>query len=102
MEDYGQLDGSIFYNINKNIKIGIQATNILGTKTYLSGSVLDNGNVLPFRAAADHRQGSRVRCCASSEVLTLDAGKIIRAPDAARRHPGLFSASSGSRRSNQR
>jgi TonB-dependent receptor len=33
--DYGQLDGSIFYSINKQYKIGVQATNILKERTVL-------------------------------------------------------------------
>jgi TonB-dependent receptor len=32
---YGQLDGSIFYNLTKNFKAGIQGTNLLSSKTYL-------------------------------------------------------------------
>jgi TonB-dependent receptor len=32
---YGQLDGSIFYDVTKNFKTGIQATNLLHSKTYL-------------------------------------------------------------------
>jgi TonB-dependent receptor len=32
---YGQLDGSIFYDITKNFKVGLQGTNLLATKTYL-------------------------------------------------------------------
>jgi outer membrane receptor protein involved in Fe transport len=34
-EDYGQLDGSIFYSINNHVKLGIQATNILNSRTFL-------------------------------------------------------------------
>ncbi|MBB5519659.1 TonB-dependent receptor [Amphiplicatus metriothermophilus] len=34
-EDYGQLDGSIFYSINEHAKIGVQATNILNARTFL-------------------------------------------------------------------
>lgn len=34
-EDYGQLDGSVFYSINDNIKIGLQGTNLLNSRTYL-------------------------------------------------------------------
>lgn len=33
--DYGQLDGSVFYNINDDVKIGIQSTNILNERTVL-------------------------------------------------------------------
>lgn len=33
--DYGQLDGSVFYSINKKYKIGVQATNILKERTVL-------------------------------------------------------------------
>jgi outer membrane receptor protein involved in Fe transport len=32
---YGQLDGSIFYNVWKNVKVGVQATNLLASRTYL-------------------------------------------------------------------
>ncbi len=33
--DYGQLDGSIFYNITSDVKIGVQSTNILNERTVL-------------------------------------------------------------------
>lgn len=33
--DYGQLDGSIFYNLTEDVKIGIQSTNILNERTVL-------------------------------------------------------------------
>ncbi len=33
--DYGQLDGSVFYNITDDLKIGIQSTNILNERTVL-------------------------------------------------------------------
>jgi TonB-dependent receptor len=46
-EGFGQLDGSVFVNINKNVKIGAQVTNILGTKTYLQRSLLAGTTVLP-------------------------------------------------------
>jgi TonB-dependent receptor len=41
-ENYGQLDGEMFFNITKNIKVGVQATNILNARTYLDvgGAVL--------------------------------------------------------------
>ncbi|AQR75742.1 TonB-dependent receptor [Sphingomonas sp. LM7] len=41
-EDYGQLDGSILFNVTNNIKIGVQATNLLNTRTFLDvgGAVL--------------------------------------------------------------
>jgi TonB-dependent receptor len=41
-EDYGQLDGSILVNITKNVKIGVQGTNLLNTRTFLDvgGSAL--------------------------------------------------------------
>jgi outer membrane receptor protein involved in Fe transport len=35
MEDYGQLDGSVFYSINENIKVGLQVTNLLNSRTFL-------------------------------------------------------------------
>lgn len=36
--DYGQLDGSIFYTISKNLKVGVQAANLTNaiTRTYVS------------------------------------------------------------------
>ncbi|HZI74077.1 MAG TPA: hypothetical protein VFD73_08665, partial [Gemmatimonadales bacterium] len=41
-ENYGQLDGEIFFNITKNIKVGAQATNLLNRRTFLDvgGAVL--------------------------------------------------------------
>ena len=38
---YGQLDGSIFYNVTKNIKTGVQATNLLASRTYLEVGYAD-------------------------------------------------------------
>jgi TonB-dependent receptor len=40
-EDYGQLDGSLLYEINKNIKVGVQATNLLNSRTYLDVGYTD-------------------------------------------------------------
>jgi TonB-dependent receptor len=34
-EDYGQLDGSVFYSITPSVKVGIQASNLLNTRTFL-------------------------------------------------------------------
>ena len=34
-ESYGQLDGSLFYNLTKNVKLGVQGTNLTNTKTFL-------------------------------------------------------------------
>jgi TonB-dependent receptor len=34
-EKYGQLDGSLLYSINKHIKIGVQGTNLLNSRTFL-------------------------------------------------------------------
>jgi len=34
-EAYGQLDASILYSINKNLKIGVQGTNLLNSRTFL-------------------------------------------------------------------
>ncbi len=34
-DDYGQLDGSIFYNINSNIQVGLQANNLTNSVTKL-------------------------------------------------------------------
>lgn len=41
-EDYGQLDASLLVNITDNIKIGVQGTNLLNTRTFLDvgGAVL--------------------------------------------------------------
>lgn len=33
--DYGQLDGSVFYNLTDNLKIGLQVTNLLASRTTL-------------------------------------------------------------------
>ena len=46
-DDFGQLDGSFFYNINKNVQIGLQANNLtdsvtkllMGPRTYPDGFV---------------------------------------------------------------
>jgi TonB-dependent receptor len=38
---YGQLDGSIFYNVFKNVKVGVQATNLLASRTYLEVGYAD-------------------------------------------------------------
>jgi TonB-dependent receptor len=35
MEDYGQLDASVFYSITDSIKVGVQGTNLLNTRTFL-------------------------------------------------------------------
>jgi TonB-dependent receptor len=34
-EDYGQLDGSVFYSITPNVKVGLQGSNLLNTRTFL-------------------------------------------------------------------
>ncbi|WKL58909.1 TonB-dependent receptor [Asticcacaulis sp. ZE23SCel15] len=46
-EDYGQLDGSVFYSINEKYKIGLQGTNLNQATTYLRVSNLDNLSVKP-------------------------------------------------------
>jgi len=33
-DDYGQLDGSIFYDLNPQLKLGVQVTNIGHSTTY--------------------------------------------------------------------
>lgn len=38
---YGQLDGSIFYDLTKNLKVGVQGTNLLVSKTYLEVGYAD-------------------------------------------------------------
>lgn len=35
MDNYGQLDGEIFYDVTSYLKIGIQGTNLLESRTYL-------------------------------------------------------------------
>jgi TonB-dependent receptor len=35
MEDYGQMDASVFYSITQSIKVGVQGTNLLNTRTFL-------------------------------------------------------------------
>ena len=40
-EDYGQLDGSIFYDITKNFKVGVQGTNLTRSKTFLDVGYTD-------------------------------------------------------------
>lgn len=34
-EDYGQLDGSIFYSVTENVKVGLQGYNLLRARTFL-------------------------------------------------------------------
>jgi TonB-dependent receptor len=34
-EDYGQLDASVFYNLTPKLKLGLQGTNLLNTRTFL-------------------------------------------------------------------
>ena len=34
-ENYGQLDGELFFTATRNVKVGVQATNILNSRTYL-------------------------------------------------------------------
>ena len=34
-ENYGQLDGEVFLTATKNVKVGVQATNLLNSRTYL-------------------------------------------------------------------
>ena len=42
----GQLDGSVFYNINENLKVGLEATNILDQVTETRMQVDENGTKL--------------------------------------------------------
>jgi len=41
-ENYGQLDGEVFVTVYENIKVGVQGTNLLNSRTYLDvgGAVL--------------------------------------------------------------
>jgi outer membrane receptor protein involved in Fe transport len=41
-ENYGQLDAEVFYNITQNVKLGVQGTNLLNSRTFLDvgGAVL--------------------------------------------------------------
>jgi TonB-dependent receptor len=34
-DDFGQLDGSVFYSVTSNIKVGLQGTNLLNTRSFL-------------------------------------------------------------------
>lgn len=42
MEDYGQMDASVIYSLTDNIKIGVQAANLLNTKNVISIDQRDN------------------------------------------------------------
>jgi outer membrane receptor protein involved in Fe transport len=42
MEDFGQLDGSVMYSLNKNFKVGIQAVNLLNAKNIIDIDERDN------------------------------------------------------------
>jgi TonB-dependent receptor len=43
IESYGQLDGSIFYDITKHFKVGLQGTNLLDAKTILDNYTVVDG-----------------------------------------------------------
>ncbi len=45
IENYGQLDGSIFYDITSHFKIGVQGTNLLAAKTILENYTQVAGTV---------------------------------------------------------
>lgn len=48
-ENFGQLDGSVFYTINEHLKTGLQVTNILNSQTkLLVGSDVDSANALSW------------------------------------------------------
>ena len=34
-ENYGQLDAEVFYSITQNVKVGLQGTNLLNSRTFL-------------------------------------------------------------------
>lgn len=42
MEDYGQMDASVVYSITDNLKVGVQAANLLNTKNIISVDQRDN------------------------------------------------------------
>lgn len=42
MEDYGQLDSSVFYSVSDNVKVGVEAANILGSKNIIDIDERDN------------------------------------------------------------
>jgi TonB-dependent receptor len=54
-EDYGQLDGSIFYAINDHLKIGLQGQNLLGSRTYLQISSAPNAFVTQTNFTPRHQ-----------------------------------------------
>ncbi|UTW58749.1 TonB-dependent receptor [Kordiimonas sp. SCSIO 12603] len=55
-ESTGQLDGSIFYNVTENIKVGIQAVNLLDEVTRTSQLIDFNGTRLPRTAFRNDRR----------------------------------------------
>lgn len=64
VEDSGQMDGSIFYTVNDNLKLGIQGTNLLNelTRVSMGVGVDDKGEIIktPQRAFVTDRRISVV------------------------------------------
>jgi len=50
-EATGQLDGSFFYTVNDNIKIGVQGANLLDTVTNTTSLIPNSGGLRGFRSA---------------------------------------------------
>ena len=47
MDNYGQLDGEVFYDVTDYLKVGLQATNLLRARTYLDVGPGPNVGVIP-------------------------------------------------------
>jgi hypothetical protein len=47
MDNYGQLDGEVFYDVTDYLKVGVQATNLLRARTYLDVGPGPNVPVIP-------------------------------------------------------
>jgi len=48
-DDYGQLDGSVFYRINKNVQVGLQTNNLTNatTKVLMGPTSYSDGTIDP-------------------------------------------------------
>ena len=59
-DDYGQLDGSIFYDLTENFKVGLQVTNLLDTTTKTLMQVDNDGTKLGRSWFLNDRRASLV------------------------------------------
>ncbi len=55
-EAFGQLDGSIFYSVNKQVKVGVQAVNLLNSVTKTSSVLTSEGLTAPRSWFIDDRR----------------------------------------------